>query len=157
MNKPCTEQEQRAHVVAVAHSWIGTPYVHAGRVKGAGADCLTLLAGIFEEAGLIEKINIPYYPQDWHLHRAEERYMVGLLRYAKEIPGNPQPGDIALWKFGHCFSHGAIVVKWPVIIHAYVGRTCTLEDAEKAAWLTHIGENCSEKGRMREKKFFSFW
>jgi cell wall-associated NlpC family hydrolase len=31
----------------------------------------------------------------------------------------PQPGDVALFRFGRCFSHGAIVVDWPVVIHAW--------------------------------------
>lgn len=153
------EWRERREVVRIAHEWIGTPYRHSGRIKGknGGADCLTLLAEIFAEAGLIEKPQIPYYPQDWHLHRAEERYMRGLLQYAHEIEAHPQPGDIVLWKFGRCYSHGAIVVEWPIVIHAYLGRACTLEDASRATWLTHIGENTADKGKPREKKFFSFW
>ena len=43
----------RATVVRIAKSWCGTPYVHAGRIKGQGVDCLTLLAGVFEDAGLV--------------------------------------------------------------------------------------------------------
>lgn len=157
MDNQYTEIEQRQRVVAIAHEWLGTPYRHAARVKGHGADCLTLLAEIFAEAGLVEKVAIPYYPADWHLHRAEERYMSGLLKYAKEIPGNPQPGDIALWKFGRCFSHGAIVVKWPVIIHAHIRNLCSLENAEKATWLKYIGENTADIGKERPVRFFSFW
>jgi hypothetical protein len=38
------------------------------------------------------------------------------------------------------FQPRAIVVAWPVIIHAYVGRTCTLEDAVAAEWLSQVGE-----------------
>lgn len=125
------QEEKRARVVKTAHEWLGTPYHTGGRVKGVGADCLTLLAGVFEEAGLVGHMEIPYYPNDWHLHRAAERYLNGLLQYAHEV-SEPLPGDIALWKFGRCFSHGAIVVQWPVIIHAYVDRACTLEDASKA-------------------------
>ncbi len=48
-----------------------------------------------------------------------ERYLEGLLRYAREIAGPPLPGDIALFRFGRTFSHGAIVVEWPRLIHAY--------------------------------------
>lgn len=128
-----------------------------GRVKGAGADCLTLLAEVYHEAGLIPHIEIPFYPKDWHLHRDAERYLDGLMRYTREIEGPPLPGDVVLWRFGRCFSHGAIVVQWPVIIHAYVGRACALEDAEAASWLTTIGENTEDCGRPRPKRFFSYW
>jgi len=150
------ENAERRRVVEVAHEWLGTPYHTGGRVKGVGVDCLTLLAEVFQEAGVVGHVDIPYYPNDWHLHREAERYMNGLLQYTHEIP-EPLPGDIALWKFGRCFSHGAIVVKWPVIIHAYVSQECTLEDASKARWLSTIGENTFAKGKLRPVRFFSVW
>ena len=130
------DSAERLRVVAVARSWLGTPYHSMGRVKGAGVDCLTLLAEVFFEAGIIPRIELPYYPPDWHLHRDEERYLAGLLRYARAIEEPPLPGDIALWKFGRCYSHGAIVIDWPLVIHAYVGRACTLEDAQASPWLS---------------------
>lgn len=145
--------EQRMRVVAVASTWLGTPYHTGGHIKGVGVDCLTLLAEVYAEAGLTEPIDLPHYPHDWHLHRGDERYLEGLLHYAKET-ADPMPGDIVLWKFGRCFSHGAIVVKWPVIIHAYVGRATTLENAEAALWLSYVGESGSAV-KLRPKKFFS--
>lgn len=143
-------------MVEIAFSWLRTPYVHHAKIKGAGADCLTLLAGIYEEAGLIGPVNIPYYPHDWHLHHAAERYLEGLLQYTHEVE-SPLPGDIILWKFGRCFSHGAIVVDYPKIIHAHIRSNCQLEDAEKAEWLKYIGENGADKGKLRPVKYFSFW
>lgn len=109
----------RASVVKEAESWIGTPFHHAARVKGAGVDCLMLLAEIYERAGLVAHIEPPFYVPDWHLHRDAERYMEGLLHYARPTPAPPLPGDIALFKFGRTFSHGAIVADWPRLIHAY--------------------------------------
>lgn len=147
---------ERQRVVSVARSWLGTPYHTGGRVKGpqGGIDCLTLLAEVFTEAGLVPRIPIPYYPADWHLHRSVERYLEGLLKYTLEIEGPPQPGDIALWKFGRCFSHGAIVIAWPQVIHAYVGSAVKYENAETAEWLKCIGEG-SERGKPRPVRFFS--
>lgn len=109
----------RTAVVAEAESWIGTPFHHQGRIKGAGVDCLMLLAEVFERAGVAGHIDPPFYVPDWHLHRDAERYMEGLLDYARPIGGLPRPGDIALFKFGRTFSHGAIVADWPRLIHAY--------------------------------------
>lgn len=152
-----SEAEERARVVAVAKSWCGTPYHHKGRLRGAGVDCLTLLAEVFTEAGLIERPEIPHYPPDWMNHRDAERYMEGLLRYTSEIEGHPLPGDVVLYRFGRCFSHGAIVIEWPTIVHAHFRTNCMLEDAEKAAWLEHVGENGPDKGRRRPRKFFSYW
>jgi NlpC/P60 family putative phage cell wall peptidase len=110
---------QRTAVVAEAESWIGTPFHHAARVKGAGVDCLMLLAEVYEHAGVARHVEPPFYVPDWHLHRDAERYMEGLLHYAQPIDGAPLPGDIALFRFGRTFSHGAIVIQWPRLIHAY--------------------------------------
>lgn len=109
----------RQAVVAEAASWLGTPYHHMGRIKGVGVDCLTLLAEVYERAGVIGHAEIPFYPPDWHLHRSVELYLGGVLDRATEIPGPPQPGDIALFKMGRCFAHGVIVIRWPQLIHAY--------------------------------------
>lgn len=150
------EQVERQRVIAVAQSYLRTPYHHAGRVKGVGVDCLTLLALVYSESGLIDTPEIPHYPPDWHLHRSTERYLNGLLQYTREVPV-PQPGDIALWRFGRAFSHGAIVIQWPQIIHAYVGSGCVLEDANRAVWLRTVGESAQNRGKEREIKFFSCW
>lgn len=109
----------RASVVREAESWIGTPFHHAARVKGAGVDCLMLLAEVYERAGIVVRVEPPFYVPDWHLHRDAERYREGLLHYARAIEGPPLPGDIALFRFGRTFSHGAIVTRWPRLIHAY--------------------------------------
>ena len=171
---------ERAAVIRHARAWLRTPYHHAGRVKGAGVDCAMLLAEVYAEAGLVEPLAIPHYPPDWHLHRDSERYLGVLLNHTVEyvpdvsrpppIPspsrGGGQgggelptrsilPGDIALWRFGRCFSHGAIVVGWPVVIHAYLGRGCVLEDAERAEWLSRIGEGRDARAKPRPVKFFT--
>jgi NlpC/P60 family putative phage cell wall peptidase len=151
------EQAQRAGVVAEARSWLGTPYHHGARVKGAGVDCAQLLIGVFSAVGLIEPPRLENYPPDWHLHRSAERYLGVVLAHAHELEGDaPLPGDVVLWRFGRCFSHGAIVIDWPLVIHAYLARPCVLEDAERAVWLDTIGEG-GGSGRKRPRRFFSYW
>ena len=113
------DETRRAAVVAEAEGWIGTPFHHAARIKGAGVDCLMLLAEVYERAGVTTHVEPPFYVPDWHMHQGAERYMEGLLDYAREIKGPPSPGDVALFRFGRTFSHGAIVTQWPRLIHAY--------------------------------------
>lgn len=120
---------QRLAVVQAAANWIGTPYHHMGRVRGVGADCITMLAGAFKDARIgLPDIEVPHYPPDWHLHRDAERYMEGLFHYCVEVPGlkerTPLPGDIVVFMFGRCYSHGAVVEEWPKLIHAYLRHGC---------------------------------
>jgi cell wall-associated NlpC family hydrolase len=41
------------------------------------------------------------------------------------------PGDIVLYRFGRCISHGAIVLAWPQIIHAYIRLGVVMDEGER--------------------------
>jgi cell wall-associated NlpC family hydrolase len=122
----------RHRVVAEAVEWIGTPYLAAQRVKGrvGGCDCLTLIAEVYERTGVVPHVEIPFYPLDWHLHRGAERYLDGVLGHVREV-GTPGPGDLALFRFGRCFAHGAIVTAWPRLVHAWNGMGVVPVDANQ--------------------------
>lgn len=137
---------QRAAVVAEARTWLRTPYHHRAAVKGAGVDCAMILVEVYLAAGVIAaRPEIGDYPSDWMLHRAEERYLGWLKKYGAETL-DPQPGDVAVWKFGRCFSHAAIIVAFPSIIHAYrKAGAVILDDAGK-------GEFAG-----REVRFYTLW
>jgi NlpC/P60 family putative phage cell wall peptidase len=137
------QQPRREAVLAEARSWLRTPYHHMGRVKAGGADCLTLLVSVYEAVGLISPIELPFYPPDWNLHRDTERYLEGLARYAREIDGPPGAGDVAVFKFGRCFAHGAIVIAWPRLIHAWHDAGVVYVDADQPPL------------RRRQVRFFS--
>ncbi len=143
-----TEAEGRAAVVAEAMSWLGTPYHHGARIKGVGVDCAQLVIGVYAGAGVIEAFDPGPYPTDWHLHRSVERYMRIVLGLAHEIGREAvRPGDVILYRFGRAYSHGAIVIDHPTIIHAVrQDGQVTLGDADRDAEL--IG---------RETRYFSYW
>jgi hypothetical protein len=97
-----------------AREWLRTPYHHMARVKGAGADCLTLLAEVYEKAGVIPHIEVPFYPPDWNLHRDGERYLEALHAPASFLwrrQPSPQPAMLPSLNLT-VFAHGAIVVSW---------------------------------------------
>lgn len=117
----------RVAIVEEAISWIGTPYHHEGRVKGArgGIDCAMLLAEVYARAGMITPVTVPHYPSDWHMHNSEELYLNVVERCGgHKLPEGelPLPGDIVLYKIGHCLSHGGIVIQWPKIVHALINQ-----------------------------------
>lgn len=121
------EAATRRLILAEARSWLGTPYHHQGFVKGAGVDCAFFLSKVYHAAGLIPDIDPRPYPPDWFFHQDAERYMGWVQRYAHPVSA-PKPGDVALYKFGRCASHGAIVIEWPTIIHAVLNEGCVIGD-----------------------------
>lgn len=147
---------ERAAVVAEARSWLGTPWHHCGAVKGAGVDCGYHLIKSFSAPGIIPDFSTGYYPSDWALNRKTERYLEFVKQYATEIPGPPLPGDIVMFKYGHCFSHGGIVVEWPLIIDARRdARMVTLTDVLKDQALLWEGQPGAETPRQRI--YFTLW
>lgn len=113
--------KERDAVLAEARTWLRTPWHHEARVKGGGVDCANFLIGVYAACGLIEEFTPEQYPPDWMLHRSDEKFRRYLLQYTNPVE-EALPGDIAMFKFGRTESHGAIVVAWPTIIHAYHGE-----------------------------------
>ena len=103
---------KRVAVTREAETWLGTPYHHMGRVKGAGTDCLMMLAEVYEACGVILHLEIPFYPADWNLHRDAERYLDGVMRHAIEISGRHSHAtsrffaSAAATPMGRSWSHG---------------------------------------------------
>lgn len=143
-------KSDRASVVAAARAWLGTPYHHAADLKGEGVDCAMILVRVFVDLGLVEPFDPRPYTRDWFLHREDERYMGFLLARAREVE-SPEPGDVMLFRFGRCFSHGGIVTaaKPLTIVHAYAQARCVVEE--------EIGRNAQLAERVPRAKFFSYW
>lgn len=135
------DTKTRNRVLRIARRWINTPWKHQARVQGVGVDCAMFLCAVYEEAGLIPHVDPRPYPRDWHFHRDDERFVRWLLQYADEVD-KPRKGDVAVFKFGRTFSHGAIVHAWPVVIHCYVDD--------------YVREQAADQGHLagREVRFF---
>jgi len=108
----------RDRIVAQARTWLGTRWHHNARVKGSGVDCGQFIIACFIEAGLVANFETGQYPADWMFHQESERFLGWVTQYLDEVPA-PLPGDVAVWKYGLCYSHGAVVVDWPQVIHSY--------------------------------------
>lgn len=153
------EAAERQRVVAVARTWLGTPYHPNAQVRGAGVDCANLPAAVYAEAGMIQPVKIPWYPPEWMMHQEAERFLGVIIENgAREIPeAEAGPGDLACFRFGRCFSHGAIVVAWPTVIHAQVKAPVMIDDVSKAKWMMFIGETVADQGKPRPRRFFTLW
>jgi cell wall-associated NlpC family hydrolase len=118
-------KDLRQKIVAEAQTWIGTPYHHMGRQKGSGVDCLFFLVEVYAAVGALSKFDLKellseltYYAPDWHLHRDEERYLEGLLKYGVRVP-IPMPGDIVTFQTGRTVSHAGIWIGGDEFIHSW--------------------------------------
>jgi hypothetical protein len=104
----------------------------------------------FEEARLIPYTDVGHYSPQFFHHSPEERYLGWIKKFAREIAKEQaKPGDIALYKVGKCFAHGALIVSpgWPSIIHAHAPSRCVRQDNGDRPRL----------GRILDLKFFSLW
>lgn len=139
----------RQRVIQAAHSWLGTPYHHLANVKGVGVDCAMLLVEVYKSAGLISLDLDPRpYSPEWHLHRGEEKFLGWLLQYGQEI-ATPRSGDVAVWKFGRAFSHGAVVVS------DFENNDATIVHAYKDARVVTLGNLSEALLASRARKFFA--
>ena len=146
-----SEAEERDRIDRIAREWCGTPYHNNAQVKGAGADCATLLKAVFEESGLIEPFELGWYPSQFFLHHSEERYLGWVQKFAHEIPEErAKHGDVVLYHIGKCYAHGAIVIKpdWPAIVHAHYATRFVVQGRGTSV---HLGLP------IKGIKFFSLW
>jgi len=145
-----TEAEERALIVAEARRWIGTPYHHAADVRGAGVDCGMLIVRIFVDTGLCTPFDPRPYTPDWHLHRSDERYLGFVFDRCCEVEA-PCAGDIVVFRYGRCYSHGGVVTKASPLtfVHAHRPARCVLEE--------ELAQSVDLSHPSRERKFFSYW
>lgn len=110
----------RDAIVKEALEWVRTPYHHEARLKGVGVDCAQLLIGVYSNVGAVPVFDTGTYPMQWMLHREQEVFMMWVEDFARPLVDGeePLPGDIVLYQFGRCLSHGGIVINWPTIVHA---------------------------------------
>jgi cell wall-associated NlpC family hydrolase len=146
--------EQRAAVVAEAKAWVDahTPYIPHAKRKGLGCDCATFILCVYRDLGLVEDVDPGAYSIQAHLHRPRNpehakllrQYEDTILRYADEITeAEAQPGDMVLFKTARAFAHGAIVIEWPMVVHAAIGQGVVFADVQLDPHL-----------RGRERRFF---
>lgn len=111
--------EWRAQVCAEARTWLNTPYVPKGRVKGVGTDC----GGILYQ--LYNPIFGPFaafpqdYSADWAAHGHDgERYLDFIKPYVHEVR-EVLPGGFSLFHLGLRYAHAAIYLGDGKYIHAW--------------------------------------
>ena len=121
----------REDIVAEALSWIGTPFHDCAGIKGVGTDCANFPYGVVVSLGLGPARRIPPYSPQVMMHSNAELFVPIVLEYANELPPDSTilPADLVLWKMGRSFSHGAIIIDWPRVVHACSPHGVIRDDA----------------------------
>lgn len=112
----------RQDIAEEALTWLGTPFAHQQRLKGVGADCVQWIDQVYVVALRTlgwQPHDFGNYPVSWMLHGTEEIFLNGARKMCREV-AIPLHGDMALFKYrmSRTYSHGAIVLAWPKVIHA---------------------------------------
>ncbi|MEM6423417.1 MAG: NlpC/P60 family protein [Pseudomonadota bacterium] len=137
----------REAVLAAARGWLGTPYRHQGSCRGAGADCLGLLRGVWREVMGAEPAPVPAYTADWAEREDGERLLKAARAHLMEItPEVACPGDVVVFRLkdAGAAKHVAILtargedgLEGGRIIHAYSGHA-VCETALSAPWARRL-------------------
>ncbi|MFD1511067.1 NlpC/P60 family protein [Lacimonas salitolerans] len=130
-------------VVTAARGWIGTPYLHQASRKGAGADCLGLVRGVWREVWGCEPERVPPYTADWSEPQGDEVLWRAAERHLRRVARDDQrPGDVLLFRMraGGVAKHLGIAAQvgaTPTFIHAYSGHA-VVESPLSAPWARRI-------------------
>ncbi|MEM9138956.1 MAG: NlpC/P60 family protein [Pseudomonadota bacterium] len=130
----------RPEVIAAARAWLGTPYRHQASCRGAGADCLGLIRGVWRDVLGAEPEHPPAYSPDWAEATGEERLLAAAARHLRRVPkAAAEAGDVLLFRMvdrGPA-KHAAILVSDTLdpgrIVHAYSGHS-VCETSLTAGW-----------------------
>ncbi|MHB8885801.1 MAG: C40 family peptidase [Methylovirgula sp.] len=142
--------QQRDRIIIEARKWIGTPYHNCADVLGVGVDCGMLIVRSFVDSGLCAPFDPRPYPPDWHLHRGEERYLGFVFDRCAETE-DPGLGDVIVFRYGRCYSHGGIVTRVTPLtfVHAYWPAKAVVEE--------ELHRNIQLSIPARAHRFFSYW
>ena len=114
-----------SRVAELARGWIGTPYRHGASCRGAGADCLGLVRGVWRDLYGDEPENVPPYGPDWSEAAGEERLWSAAARTLVPCAGAViLAGTVLLFRMrdGAVAKHLGIATGPTAFVHAYSGH-----------------------------------
>lgn len=122
-------------VVIKAREYLGTKYVHQGRVKNVGVDCIGLVICVARELGLVAQ---DFDRQDYTHQPNPAVLLDGLLSHMTEVPlADVQPGDVLLMNAGGANVH--VGIKTDVgLLHAFAPAGRVVEHSLRAQFATAV-------------------
>ena len=130
----------RERICTVAREWVGTPFFPHGS-KRHGADCVGVLLGIYQEAGLVPAdVQFPKYDLGGGEHLANSLVIQWLSScpwvVAKSLPA--LPGDIVTIRLGRVDHHVMLVLENNELLHSIRRYGCCIADMRDSTYAKRI-------------------
>lgn len=146
-----------AEIVAEARSWVGTPYIHQQRLKGAGVDCVGLILGVGRALDLIDPaLDAQFWARFGGYTRtpnpAKMRQGVELYLDSLNLPRTAAPPDGAVGWFEwreDLPMHLAVMATFEgrrTMIHSYKGAARCVEHGFDAVWAGRVNSWWTYRG-----------
>lgn len=88
-------------LIELAKTYIGTPHINGGDIKGAGLDCCTLVTNFYAELGY-KKIPVSFgYSADWYCRRNCKEILLPYLEKYFDKVASLLPGDLVSYRWGY--------------------------------------------------------
>lgn len=126
----------------LALSYVGTPHINGGNIKGAGLDCCTLPANFFQEAGLGEfEINFGY-SADWFCKKpCEEILLPYLEKYCQRVE-DPRVGDVISYRWGRAeYAHLAVYLGDNLVLHCKAANGVEITETDAPCFYDSKGRS----------------
>ncbi len=125
----------RTDIIRAARGWLGTPWKHQASCRGAGVDCIGLIAGVAAECGSIEAQRFLSTPE-WRCYGRDPdpAFMFSVADELMErIPRTDAlPADVLVFRCGRHPMHFGWSAPDDGLVHAWAGARRVVEH--------HIGE-----------------
>lgn len=122
----------RYQIIDAARSWLGTPFLHQGRLKGLGVDCIGLILGVDETIN--GGMNYPD-PKDYPRDPIGTMMADRLKTFMRPVPlAIAQPGDVIHFAWGRFPQHVSILTDEGTMVHSDIKAGGVVEVTYGGAW-----------------------
>ena len=123
-------------LVEQTRTWIDTPYHHAGRIKGAGVDCIGLIVGAARELGVEVPFDTTAYGRGDNLALMGRGLSEFCECFDDDVPER-LAGDILIFRGGSILHHVALYAgpETDTMIHVYNAAGKVVETPVTEEWL----------------------
>jgi len=138
-------KEKIDKLIAVANSWLGTPFVQNAANKGRGVSCHKLCGAIYNECGFVTE-TLPDGPANWgRAHKENESLIVQWIdKQPQLVPLDNTlsllPGDLVGFKIGGCVQHLGVMLDNKTFIHCLQHEGVNIKNIMDATFLTRLNK-----------------